>query len=111
MKIQNFKSGYDVTKGSAIAAGEKNDCAVRAIANAFNITYDVAHAFTAETFKRKARRGTKAMFSTLQSLGSVAFDLFSDTLFPETKEFKLDGKLKPINKDYTHKKVAYTVKT
>ena len=26
MKIQNFKSGYDVTKGSAIAAGEKNDC-------------------------------------------------------------------------------------
>jgi len=111
MKIQNFKSGYDVTKGSAIAAGEKNDCAVRAIANAFNITYDVAHAFTAETFKRKARRGTKAMFVTLQSLGSVAFDLFSDTLFPETKEFKLDGKLNPINKDYTHKKVAYTVKT
>ena len=111
MTIQNFKSGYDVTKGSAIAAGEKNDCAVRAIANAFNITYDVAHAFTAETFKRKARRGTKAMFVTLQSLGSVAFDLFSDTLFPETKEFKLDGKLNPINKDYTHKKVAYTVKT
>ena len=111
MTIQNFKSGYDVTKGSAIAAGEKNDCAVRAIANAFNITYDVAHAFTAEAFKRKARRGTKAMFVTLQSLGSVAFDLFSDTLFPETKEFKLDGKLKPINEDYTHKKVAYTVKT
>jgi hypothetical protein len=51
------------------------------------------------------------MFVTLQSLGSVAFDLFSDTLFPETKEFKLDGKLKPINEDYTHKKVAYTVKT
>ena len=111
MKIQNFKSGYDVTKGSAIAAGEKNDCAVRAIANAFNITYDVAHAFTAETFKRKARRGTKAMFVTLQSLGSVAFDLFSDTLFPETKEFTLNGKSNPINKDYTHKKVAYTVKT
>jgi len=111
MKIQNFKSGYDVTKGSAIAAGEKNDCAVRAIANAFNITYDVAHAFTAETFKRKARRGTKAMFVTLQSLGKVSFDLFNDTLFPETKEFTLKGKSNPINKDYTHKKVAYTVKT
>ena len=111
MILENFKNGYDVTKGSAIAAGEKNDCAVRAIANAFNITYDVAHTFTAETFKRKARRGTKAMFVTLQSLGKVSFDLFNDTLFPETKEFTLEGKSKPINKDYTHKKVAYTVKT
>jgi len=111
MKIQNFKSGYDVTKGSAIAAGEKNDCAVRAIANAFSITYDVAHAFTAEEFKRKARRGTKAMLSTFKKLGSVTFDLFSDTLFPESREFKLKCVNKPINKDYTHKKVAYTVKT
>ena len=99
MILENFKNGYDVTKGSAIAAGEKNDCAVRAIANAFNITYDVAHTFTAETF------------GTLQSLGTVSFDLFNDTLFPETKEFTLEGKSKPINKDYTHKKVAYTVKT
>ena len=47
MKLENFKNGYDVTNGSLLALNEKNDCAVRAIANAFNITYDNAHTFTA----------------------------------------------------------------
>ena len=75
MKIQNFKSGYDVTKGSAIAAGEKNDCAVRAIANAFNITYDNAHMFAATKLERKTRKGVKAMFAKLDLLGEVTFDL------------------------------------
>ena len=51
------------------------------------------------------------MFSTLNKLGSVTFDLFSDTLFPETKTYKLKCVSKPINNDYTHKPVAYTVKT
>ena len=111
MILENFKSGYEVSKGSLLAKGEKNDCVVRAIANAFNITYDVAHEFTAKEFKRKARKGTKHMFSTLQSLGSVTFDLFSDTLFPETKTYKLKCVNKPINKAYTHKPVQYTVKT
>tara|TARA_Y100000593_G_scaffold4340_1_gene8661 strand:- start:355 stop:834 length:480 start_codon:yes stop_codon:yes gene_type:complete len=111
MILENFKSGYNVTKGSVLAAGEKNDCAVRAFANAFNITYDVAHSFTAENFKRKARKGTKHVFSTLNTLGKVTFDLFSDSLFPVTKEYKLKCVRKPINKDYTHKPVQYTVKT
>ena len=111
MKLENFTNGYDVTKGSTLAAGEKNDCAVRAFANAFNITYDAAHAFTAKEFKRKARRGTQNMFSTLSKLGSVTFELFSNTLFPETKTYKLKCVNEPINKDYTHKEVKYTVKT
>jgi hypothetical protein len=111
MILENFTNGYNVTKGSMLAAGEKNDCAVRAFANAFNITYDMAHAFTAKEFKRKARKGTKAVYSTLQSLGSVTFDLFSDTLFPETKTYKLKCVNKPVNASYTHKQVAYTVKT
>ena len=111
MRLENFTNGYDVTKGSVLAAGEKNDCAVRAFANAFNITYDVAHQFTAETFKRKARKGTQAVYATLNKLKSVTFDLFSDTLFPETKTYNLVCVHKPINADYTHKPVAYTVKT
>ena len=111
MKLENFKNGYDVTIGSSLALNEKNDCAVRAFANAFNISYDVAHKFTAETFKRKARRGTKHMFSILNTLGSVTFDLFSNTLFPETRTYQLGGVLNPINTDYTHKDVSYTVKT
>ena len=94
-----------------MAAGEKNDCAVRAMANAFNISYDVAHAFTAKEFKRKARRGTQDMFNTLSKLGQVTFDLFSNTLFPESVEYNLVPVNAPINTDYTHKPVAYTVKT
>ena len=111
MILENFKNGYDVANGSLLAKGEKNDCAVRAFANAFNITYDTAHKFTAETFKRKAKRATKHMFGTLEKLGEVTFDLFSNTLFPETKQYKLKGENNPINPDYTHKPVQFTVKT
>jgi len=59
MKLENFKNGYDVTNGSLLALNEKNDCAVRAIANAFNITYDNANTFTDEKFARKAKKGIK----------------------------------------------------
>ena len=111
MKLANFKNGYDVTQGSLLAKGEKNECSVRALANAFNITYDTAHMFAATKLERKARKGLKGMFSTLNTLGSVTFDLFSNTLFPETKTYKLGCVSKPINSDYTHKPVQYTVKT
>jgi len=111
MKLENFKNGYDVTLGSSLALNEKNDCAVRAFANAFNISYDVAHEFTAKEFKRKARKGTKAVFSTFKALGEVSFELFKDTLFPVTKEYKLKCVKKPVNASYTHKRVNYTVKT
>ena len=111
MILENFQNGYNVTKGSTLAAGEKNDCAVRAMANAFNISYDVAHEFTAKEFKRKARKGTKAVFSTFKALGEVSFELFKDSLFPITKEYKLKCVNKPVNASYTHKRVNYTVKT
>jgi len=111
MKLENFKNGYDVTLGSTYAKNEKNDCAVRALANAFNITYDVAHMFAADKLERKVRKGVKSMFAKLDLLGEVTFDLFSNTLFPETRTYKLDGKRKPRNPNYTHKKVAFTVKT
>ena len=111
MILENFKSGYEVSKGSLIAKGEKNDCVVRAIANAFNISYDIAHEFTAKEFKRKARKGTKAVYSTFKALGEVSFELFKDTLFPVTKEYNLKFVHNPINPEYTHKQVKYTVKT
>jgi hypothetical protein len=116
MKLENFKNGYDVTIGSSLALNEKNDCAVRAFANAFNISYDVAHAFTADKFKRKAKKGTRNMFKTLAELGFATFDLFSNTLFPETRTFSIHpltrsktGKV--VNHAYKHKEVSHTVKT
>ena len=116
MILENFKNGYDVTNGSVLALNEKNDCSVRAFANAFNISYDVAHEFAADKFKRKAKKGTRNMFQTLAELGFATFDLFSNTLFPETKTYSIhpiarnkDGKV--VNTDYTHKTVNHTVKT
>ena len=111
MILQNFQNGYNVSNGSLLAKGEKNDCTVRAIANAFNVCYDVAHGFAADVLKRKAKRGTKNTYVNLVGAKKVTFDLFSNTLFPETKTFKLAGKASPINPKYTHKKVKYTVKT
>ena len=66
MKLENFKNGYDVTIGSSLALNEKNDCAVRAFATAFNITYDNAHTFATEKFARKAGKGVKGMFMIIQ---------------------------------------------
>ena len=116
MKLENFKNGYDVTIGSSLALNEKNDCAVRAFANAFNISYDVAHKFAEDKFARKAKKGVKNMFRTLNELGFATFDLFSNTLFPETRTYSIhplkrnkDGKV--VNTDYTHKVVNHTVKT
>ena len=116
MKLENFKNGYDVTVGSSLAVNEKNDCAVRAFANAFNIRYDVAHKFAEDKFARKAKKGVKNMFRTLNDLGFATFDLFSNTLFPETRTYgihplKRSKSGKVVNTNYTHKEVAHTVKT
>jgi hypothetical protein len=43
---------------SALAKRETNDCVVRAVATAFVLSYDEAHTWVAETFKRKPRKGT-----------------------------------------------------
>ena len=111
MILENFKNGYEIANGSLLAKSEKNDCVVRACANAFNVTYDIAHSFTAETFKRKFRKGTYNVYNALNELGKVTFDLFQDTLFPITKEYNLKAIKNPINRSYTHKKVSFTVKT
>tara|TARA_Y100000361_G_C11148878_1_gene339791 strand:+ start:868 stop:1389 length:522 start_codon:yes stop_codon:yes gene_type:complete len=116
-----FKNGYAVS-GSILAQGEKNDCAVRAVANAFDIGYNVAHKWCADTFNRKPRKGTKLMNSTLKGITDVEFpiengaqlDLFNELT---SNQFtikhigdcpKRGGKL--INRKYKHKPVAYTVK-
>ena len=116
MKLENFKNGYDVTVGSSLAVNEKNDCAVRAFANAFNISYDVAHKFAEDKFARKAKKGVKNMFQTLTELGFATFDLFQNSLFPETRTYGIhpiarskSGKV--VNTKYTHKEVNHTVKT
>ena len=117
--LKNFQSGYSVSKRSAIAKREKNDCMVRAVANAFEISYDQSHAWVKDTFKRGVRQGTKAVISTLSGIDEAVFEpqgqlnLFSNdekriTIKSLGTSPKRGGKLQ--NPAYTHKPVAYTVK-
>ena len=39
MSLENFKNGYEISTKSTVAKREKNDCVVRAMANAFEISY------------------------------------------------------------------------
>jgi len=57
---------------SEMAKREKNDCVVRAIASAFDVSYDLAHSFCAVNFKRQVGRGT---------FGSRLFFLKNNKLF------------------------------
>ena len=118
-----FKSGYDVTKKSKLAGQEKNDCFVRACSNAFGISYEQSHSFVTDTFNRKKGKGTKRCNATLKELQNEVLEfqpegqlnLFNDDGGKQIKVKhigdtpKSGGRL--INKKYTHKKVAYTVKT
>jgi|TARA_S200002703_G_scaffold117328_1_gene102930 hypothetical protein len=118
-----FKSGYDVTSNSKLAGSEKNDCFVRACSNAFNISYEAAHEFVADRFDRKNGKGTKMCNLKMKELQKEVLEfqpegqlsLFSDNGGKRIKlkhigdTPKVGGRL--INRSYTHKKVAYTVKT
>jgi len=109
-----FKSGYGVST-TAKAQAETNDCAVRAVANAFGVCYDTAHTFAQDTLGRKARRATFAMEEKFGKLKTVKFEDTSEqmSLFPQANEFKVTV-LKGVqlqNTAYTHKKVKFTVKT
>ena len=43
---------------STLAKSETRDCVVRAIASAYDLEYDKAHKWVADTFNRKPKRGT-----------------------------------------------------
>lgn len=56
------KSSKEVIKGyatSKVAGSETNDCVVKAMASALDVSYDTAHALVAKDMNRVHRRGTK----------------------------------------------------
>lgn len=53
---------------SALAKSEDNDCVVRALAAATEVTYNEAHSFVAEKFGRKPKKGTLNFNHTLDRL-------------------------------------------
>ena len=116
--LKNFKNGYQVSGSSEIAKTEKNDCVVRAIANACDVNYEQAHQYCVETFDRKKGKGTQLFTTLLKTNTEMVFDnvgqlnLFEDGVKRTIKHIgdmpKLGGKLR--NPKYKHKPVAYTVK-
>ena len=120
--LKNFEDGYEVSGSNAIAAVEKNDCTVRAIANACGIDYTQAHGFVARTFKRKKGKGVKGFMDTLDKITDTAIQFdkpYQPSLFtdgPTVKTIRGIGKSPKkggtlANPQYKHKKVAYTVKS
>jgi hypothetical protein len=60
---------------SVTAKTETNDCVVRAFASSFEVSYDTAHKFIAEEFKRKPRCGTFGTVPKLLSLVDNGFKI------------------------------------
>jgi len=52
---------------SAIAQGETNDCFVRTVAAAVEVDYDTAHAYVAEKYNRKPKKGTFGVIPGLRN--------------------------------------------
>jgi hypothetical protein len=69
--------GYSDSK---IAKSETNDCVVRSFASAFKITYDVAHQFVAQKFKRQNRRGTAKYVTIMNNMANHNQLLWGKTL-------------------------------
>ena len=116
--LKNFKSGYAVSGSDATAKVEKNDCVVRAIANACDVNYSQAHKYVADKFDRKKGGGTKYFQTIMDKTNMMRFeeagqlDLFNEGDVRSVKSLgkmpKYGGDL--INPKYKHKKVAFTVK-
>lgn len=67
---------------SEIAKGESGDCVVRAFASSFDVSYDFAHKYVAEEFKRQPRRGTFFTASKMVKLSECNIKVNGKKIFP-----------------------------
>ena len=116
--LKNFKNGYAVSQKSETARNEKNDCVVRAVANACDVNYDQAHKYVTDTFGRKKGQGTQLFTLLLKTNKEMVFDevgqldMFNEGITRKIKPLgkgpKQGGDM--VNPKYKHKPVAFTVK-
>ena len=69
--------GWD---SSSLAKSETNDCVVLSIASAFSVSYEEAHEFVKNTFKRKFRKGTIRFVSTLTKYAETKGELIDTSI-------------------------------
>jgi len=73
---------------SLTAKGETNDCVVRAFASSFELTYDEAHKYVAEEFRRKPRKGTFMTASKMNKMSDANTTVNGKKVYPLGKESK-----------------------
>jgi hypothetical protein len=73
MKFNYSKDVIAGIKASKVANKETNDCVVKAVAASIGVTYDTAHSFVKETFKREDRKGVlnKDLVENMSKLSEV----------------------------------------
>ena len=76
LKVNNKYSAFD----SELAKSEKNDCVVRSVASAAEVTYKAAHDFCKDVFGREDKRGTNN------------FSISAQMLNAETSGIEIEGK-------------------
>lgn len=109
---------------STIANRENNDCVVRAFASSLDMTYDQAHSFVAQQFKRQPGKGVRTiplmdwLVNNFKSVGDKASQ-FSRYASPCTyykgRRYKMSvGKFAKLNPVGTYfilvKRHAFTIK-
>lgn len=67
---------------SKIAKGETNDCVVRAFATSFEVSYDYAHKYVAEEFKRQPRKGTFGTAMTIVNMYTGGVVVNNKKIYP-----------------------------
>lgn len=80
-----YESTGSAIKGyseSLTAGRETNDCVVRAFASAFDVTYDYAHKYVAEEFKRQPRKGTYFTASKMSKLSEGVIKVNNKKIIP-----------------------------
>jgi len=99
-----FKSGYEaITEKDTKAKKEKNDCVVRALMNAFDISYNEAHKIAERDFNRVSRKGTQGTYNTLMRM------VDGDVETPNKKKIKYIGSHPKANGKTTLRNPLYPI--
>jgi hypothetical protein len=119
MKFNYSKNVIAGIKTSKVANKETNDCVVKAVAAATGVSYDTAHSFVKEVFKREAKKGVqgKELVDNMKALAEAGSTTIGDkTISIEvmakqaiTNMYKLYGEL--IHRQKTVKSFLETYKT
>jgi len=106
-----YESTGSAIKGysdSLTARRETNDCVVRAFASAFDVSYDYAHKYVAEEFKRQPRKGTYFTASKMSKLSEGVLKVNNKKIIPIG--IKNNSVIYPYSLSYEVKVKGETVK-